>query len=101
MSIRMTFTFCCIEIEADENDGETDEGTYFVDQAGHYYYQAKGESQPIMTMVSEINENEDEGEEFIINQENCEDGAEDEVSLRIKILVVLVLPIKVYAIIWM
>lgn len=68
----------CIEIDADENDGDGEEGTYFVDQAGHYYYQAKGESQPVMT-ISGINDADGaEGEEFIINPENDEDGAEED-----------------------
>ncbi|XP_018331961.1 transcriptional repressor CTCF [Agrilus planipennis] len=58
----------------DENDGENEEGTYFVDQAGHYYYQAKGESQPVMTMVSAINgSSSEEADEFIINNDNDED----------------------------
>ncbi|KAK9719703.1 hypothetical protein QE152_g22512 [Popillia japonica] len=66
------------EIDADENDGDGEEGTYFVDQAGHYYYQAKGESQPVMT-ISGINDADGgEGEEFIINPENDEDGAEED-----------------------
>jgi VCBS repeat-containing protein len=29
-----------------------EEGTYFVDQSGHYYYQASGDQQPVMTVVS-------------------------------------------------
>ncbi|XP_022901412.2 transcriptional repressor CTCFL [Onthophagus taurus] len=65
------------EIE-DDNEGDGDEGTYFVDQAGHYYYQAKGETQPVMTMVSGINDSEGgEADEFIINHENEEEGEEE------------------------
>lgn len=30
----------------------TEEGTYFVDQSGHYYYQASSDQQPVMTVVS-------------------------------------------------
>lgn len=53
-----------------------------MDQAGHYYYQAKGDTQPVMTVVPGLNDSgQDEGEEFIINQENgdaieVEDGEE-------------------------
>lgn len=51
-------------------EGEAEEGTYFVDQAGHYYFQAKGDAQPVMTVMSTIPQQaSDEGEEFIINQE--------------------------------
>lgn len=28
------------------------EGTYFVDQSGQYYYQASGDQQPVMTVVT-------------------------------------------------
>lgn len=65
----------CSEADGDENEGENEEGTYFVDQAGHYYYQAKGDSQPVMTVVPNLNDSgADDGEEFIINQENDEEG---------------------------
>ena len=33
-------------------DDAAEEGTYFVDQSGHYYYQASGDQQPVMTVVS-------------------------------------------------
>nr|CAD7440655.1 unnamed protein product [Timema bartmani] len=33
-------------VTSDEN---AEEGTYFVDQSGHYYYQANADSQPVMT----------------------------------------------------
>nr|CAD7594682.1 unnamed protein product [Timema genevievae] len=36
-------------VTSDEN---AEEGTYFVDQSGHYYYQANADSQPVMTVVS-------------------------------------------------
>lgn len=66
-----------VAIHGDENDG--DEGTYFVDQAGHYYYQAKGETQQVMTMVPGISEAaNEESEEFIINNENEEEGKQEE-----------------------
>lgn len=68
--------------KAEENE-EGEEGTYFVDQAGHYYYQAKGEGQPVMTVMSGLGESTgEEAEEFIINAENeteVEEG--EEVSL--------------------
>lgn len=65
------------EIE-DVQENEEEEGTYFVDQAGHYYYQAKGETQPVMTMVPGLSDAAGEdGEEFIINQENDEEGVEE------------------------
>nr|CAD7398533.1 unnamed protein product [Timema poppensis] len=38
-------------VTSDEN---AEEGTYFVDQSGHYYYQANADSQPVMTVVSGI-----------------------------------------------
>lgn len=60
-------------------EGEAEEGTYFVDQAGHYYFQAKGDSQPVMTVMSTIPQQpSDEGEEFIINQEPEENEAVEE-----------------------
>lgn len=34
--------------EADENDEEEEEGTYFVDQAGNYYYQGSKDSEPVL-----------------------------------------------------
>lgn len=75
-----------LEIEGEENDGETEEGTYFVDQAGHYYYQAKGDTQPVMTVMPNLNDSGgDEGEEFIINQENDEEGEEGEASDEVKV----------------
>lgn len=55
-----------------------------MDQAGHYYYQAKGEGQPVMTVMSAsiADVNAEEGEEFIINQENDEEIEEgDEVNV--------------------
>ncbi|XP_019766360.1 transcriptional repressor CTCF isoform X2 [Dendroctonus ponderosae] len=56
-----------------EVDGDGEEGTYFVDQAGHYYFQAKGETQPVMTVMSSLPqqsaEDEDDEEEFIINHD--------------------------------
>ncbi|XP_046997162.1 transcriptional repressor CTCFL isoform X2 [Schistocerca americana] len=39
------------EVVTTEENAE--EGTYFVDQSGHYYYQANGDQQPVMTVVSE------------------------------------------------
>lgn len=34
--------------EADENDEEEEEGTYFVDQSGNYYYQGSKDSEPVL-----------------------------------------------------
>lgn len=66
-------------IQGDDNENDGEEGTYFVDQAGHYYYQAKGETQPVMTMVPGLSDSgADEAEEFIINNENDEEAAEEE-----------------------
>lgn len=61
-------------------DGETEEGTYFVDQAGHYYFQAKGDSQPVMTVMSTLPQpgTSEEGEEFIINHDNEENETPEE-----------------------
>lgn len=45
-----------------------------MDQAGHYYYQAKGEGQPVITVMSTaINAVGEDGEEFILNQDNDDD----------------------------
>lgn len=63
------------EVEEVE-DGE--EGTYFIDQSGHYYYQASSDQQPVMAVVSATG---DDDEEFVINPDSEEgviDG--DEVS---------------------
>lgn len=77
------FLFVCLEADAEENEGETEEGTYFVDQAGHYYYQAKGETQPVMTVMPNLNDSGgDDAEEFIINQDNEEESEQtEEVSI--------------------
>lgn len=64
----------------DENDGETEEGTYFVDQAGHYYFQAKGDTQPVMTVLPGLTNSSGSEGPFVLNQENDEDGDDDEVS---------------------
>ncbi|KAJ3635239.1 hypothetical protein MTP99_008160 [Tenebrio molitor] len=62
------------QVSGEDNEGETEEGTYFVDQAGLYYYQAKGDSQPVMTVMTGLPESGgDEGEEFIINPHNEEE----------------------------
>lgn len=61
-----------------EADGDGEEGTYFVDQAGHYYFQAKGETQPVMTVMSSLPQQsaeDEDDEEFIINHDK-----EDEVT---------------------
>lgn len=51
-----------------------------MDQAGHYYFQAKGDSQPVMTVMSALPQQaaSEEGEEFIINHENDESEPSDE-----------------------
>lgn len=72
-------------------EGEGEDGTYFVDQAGHYYFQAKGAAQPVMTVMSALpsQANAEEGEEFIISQDSEEnDNVEvvDDVSLSTGIL---------------
>ncbi|XP_056636747.1 transcriptional repressor CTCF-like [Diorhabda sublineata] len=58
-----------------EAENEQEEGTYFVDQAGHYYFQAKGQSQPVMTVMPTITGSGDSSE-FVISQDNDE-GEED------------------------
>lgn len=74
--------FCFVEIE-DGHENEEEEGTYFVDQAGHYYFQAKGSSQPVMTMVSGLTDaSAEESEEYIINPEAEEAEAEEEEAIR-------------------
>ncbi|XP_018572303.1 transcriptional repressor CTCF isoform X2 [Anoplophora glabripennis] len=69
-----------------DDDGEAEEGTYFVDQAGHYYFQAKGETQPVMTVMSGIGESSGgDGEEFIINHDNdAEEGEDSEEPMQIQ-----------------
>nr|CAI5853666.1 unnamed protein product [Callosobruchus analis] len=54
----------------EENDTEGEEGTYFVDQAGHYYFQAKGDTQPVMTVMPNLTGSVTEGEEFVANEGN-------------------------------
>lgn len=57
--------------ETDENDEEMDEGTYFVDQAGNYYYQATKDSEPVLTEPPD-----DENIQFIVeDDENCIEGS--------------------------
>lgn len=63
--------------KVEEADGEAEEGTYFVDQQGHYYFQAKGEAEPVMTVVPGLAD-DDNGEEFIINPANVEDGENEQ-----------------------
>ncbi|XP_065162605.1 transcriptional repressor CTCF-like [Atheta coriaria] len=64
-------------VTVEEADGEAEEGTYFVDQQGHYYFQAKGEAEPVMTVVPGLAD-DDNGEEFIINPANVEDGENEQ-----------------------
>lgn len=35
--------------DSDEDSDDSDEGTYFIDQTGNYYYQATPESEPVLT----------------------------------------------------
>lgn len=68
---------------SEENDGDGEEGTYFVDQAGHYYFQAKGDSQPVMTVLPGLTSASGTDGSFVLNQENEEDAEEgEEVGLR-------------------
>lgn len=58
--------------EADENDEEVEEGTYFVDQAGNYYYQATKDSEPVLTEPPD-----DENIQFIVeDDDNCIEDSE-------------------------
>ncbi|XP_030766079.1 transcriptional repressor CTCF [Sitophilus oryzae] len=68
----------------EENENETEEGTYFVDQAGHYYFQAKGDAQPVMTVMSALPQQaaSDEGDEYIINADNEENETNDDQEER-------------------
>lgn len=70
-------------VPEEDTEGDNEEGTYFVDQTGQYYYQAKGESQPVMTVVPGLTEGQEESEEFIINHDTeAEENEEaEEVSL--------------------
>ncbi|XP_050300852.1 transcriptional repressor CTCFL [Anthonomus grandis grandis] len=64
---------------SEDQEEQPQEGTYFIDQAGHYYFQAKGESQPVMTVMSALPEQateEGEGEEFILSQDDDEEEEE-------------------------
>ncbi|KAL3284826.1 hypothetical protein HHI36_018965 [Cryptolaemus montrouzieri] len=68
-----------IQQVTDENEVDGEEGTYFVDQAGHYYFQAKGDSQPVMTVVSTSGmPTGKDGQEFIINTEGETEEVEAE-----------------------
>ncbi|XP_060534733.1 transcriptional repressor CTCF-like [Cylas formicarius] len=72
-----------IQQGSDEHDGDGDEGTYFVDQAGHYYFQAKGGAQPVLTMMPDLPEHHqaagEDGDEYVVNQENAgPDGDDDD-----------------------
>jgi VCBS repeat-containing protein len=53
---------------ATEDGGE--EGTYFVDQSGHYYYQASSDQQPVMTVVSGKNQHFWKAESLLFNHED-------------------------------
>ncbi|XP_045463537.1 transcriptional repressor CTCF-like isoform X2 [Harmonia axyridis] len=66
------------QVSDDVEDEE--EGTYFVDQAGHYYFQAKGDAQPVMTVVSTpgLSSSNDDREEYIINAENDKSDGDTE-----------------------
>lgn len=76
-----------LSIYLDENDGENEEGTYFVDQAGHYYFQAKGESQPVMTVLPGLTNSSGAEEPFVLNQDNEDEADEGEdVSINYYIL---------------
>ena len=46
----LKFVLIVQQVVTAEDTGE--EGTYFVDQSGHYYYQASSDQQPVMTVVS-------------------------------------------------
>lgn len=59
--------------EADENDEEEEEGTYFVDQAGNYYYQATKDSEPILTEPPD-----GDNIQFIVEEDNSIENAEVE-----------------------
>ncbi|KAJ8954592.1 hypothetical protein NQ318_003123 [Aromia moschata] len=74
------------QVSGEDNDGEGEEGTYFVDQAGHYYFQAKGDTQPVMTVMSGLGDSSGgDGEEFIINHENeGEDGEDGDEPLQVR-----------------
>lgn len=63
---------------SDENDADGEEGTYFVDQAGHYYFQAKGDPQPVMTVLPGLTNAAAQEGTFVLNQDNDEDGEEGE-----------------------
>lgn len=58
--------------EADENDEEEEEeGTYFVDQAGNYYYQATKDSDPILTEPPD-----GDNIQFIVEEDNSIENAD-------------------------
>lgn len=70
--------FFALEAEGEENEGEGEDGTYFMDQSGHYYYQSNGgDTQRVMTVMPNLNDSgagSEEAEEFIINQDNDEEN---------------------------
>lgn len=79
-----------LEGDQDNEDGDeegAEEGTYFIDQSGHYYYQASSDQQPVMAVVSGV-DGGDEEEEFVISPDG-EDGVMDgdEVSYNLVMII--------------
>lgn len=50
-------------------------GTYFVDQAGQYYYQASGDDTPVMTQVQiqEVEETDVQNEDEVTQEEQYQE----------------------------
>lgn len=62
-----------------EDEEEEDEGTYFIDQTGNYYFQATKDSEPVLTSppegieLDEDGEIEDETAEYITTDKDMDD----------------------------
>lgn len=80
------------DISAQLNDSntmdDTDEGTYFVDESGNYYYQATKDSEPVLTEppdgdnIQFIVEEEEEDDENSIGADNLDNEIEHEQTTK-------------------
>lgn len=68
----------------EEEEGEEDEGTYFIDQTGNYYYQATKDSEPVLTSPPEGIEADEDDDNDIENETTeyiADKDIDDELSL--------------------
>ncbi|XP_063241559.1 transcriptional repressor CTCFL-like isoform X2 [Bacillus rossius redtenbacheri] len=70
------------EVHQVGSDDNQDEGTYFVDQSGHYYYQANSDQPPVMTVVSaDPNSDVMDGGDGTYMSMHSQDGHVEEISV--------------------